>query len=226
MRSLGWFFSIIMACCAGCRQSGGHYTKLDSLAMDNDQDTVVLRAEISNELAGATYRTRALSYSIVANNDTSTIGYIFTQSKEAGRVTIHFPHIDGGKSYREKLSELEKILPYAAKDFRMDSLSSISLGRLVDNGDIAIDITDEFIRKGGRNATNAEVSRTMKDSRLANDFNRIFKPYRLMVREFSTEKCHFTSGYLLRDATVERETSAIPDRIIDCVTWVAMKPLD
>lgn len=92
---------------------------------------------------GSTFRKRAESYFLILNKGTSDFQPIFTESKERNRVGLNLRYEKKSRSYKQRLAELKKILPVAAKDFHLDSLRSIFVGRLISSGDLAINVTDQ-----------------------------------------------------------------------------------
>ena len=56
--------------------------------------------------------------------------------------------------------------------------------------------------------------------------NEVFADYSIKVKRFYVEKCHYTSKeHLLWISVIERDTATIPDRVIDCITWIEFEPI-
>jgi hypothetical protein len=191
-------------------------------------DTIVGSKAITNEISGSAYRKSATEYAVIIGKDTSDYTCVFTESKDGGKVNIilNIPYSKATMTYKQRLEELKIILPKAAKDYNFDSLHSISFGRLILSGDLAIDITQQYRQKFGtinklENYTTFEEF--LKGSKLVTDVNTLFNPYSLSVDKVSIEKLFFTTRQSLYWASkIETDTTNIPDKILDCMTWVTM----
>lgn len=190
-------------------------------------DTIVGRKVITDEIAGAAYRKRAIGYFVIVDYDTSVFTCIFSESKMGESVSMDMQFPRTSMTYRRRMAELRTILPEAAKDFKLDSLKSIHLGRLVTNGDIAIKVTNQLVDKFGPEEKLRDydrVARFLKQSKLGTDVNDIFKPYSLHVDRISVEKVFFTTKRDLYWASkIETDSASVPDRILDCMTWIGVK---
>lgn len=191
-------------------------------------DTIINSKEITNEIPGANYRKRAKGYFLIVKNDSSDFMPIFIEAKEEGKVSLELRFLEN-KSYREQFEELKRNLTAASKDFILDSLQSISLGRLITTGDLAIEISTQM--KGDKNLIKnspdyKKVSEFLLRSRLSEDFNRLLKPYRLSVSGISVEKVFLTdSKDLYNKSKIETDPAQIPDKILDCQVWIRLKEL-
>jgi hypothetical protein len=189
-------------------------------------DTLIGSKVITNELAGSVFRKRAKSYFLSTANDTSDFICYLTEAKDDGKVSIDL-YFEKTMSYRQQIDQLKKLLAEAAKDFDFDSLSTIFIGRLVNTGDLAIAITNQV------NAEQAairefhdydKVEAILLKSKLTSDFNRLLQPYNRSVAGFSVEKVFFTDKKeLFLASKIESDSTAIPDRILDCITWILIK---
>lgn len=192
-------------------------------------DTIVGSKTINDEIAGSAFRKRAIGYFVIINKDTSDFTCIFTESKKSSEVGIdlNIKYFKASMTYQKRLDELKIILPKAATDFNFDSLSSISLGRLILSGDLAIEVTKEYRQKFGTSnnlESYAAVEQFLKESKLGSDIDTIFKKYSLSVEKVSIEKLFLTSRDELYWASkIETDSSNIPDKILDCLTWVKLK---
>lgn len=191
-------------------------------------DTIIGSKVITNEIPGGAYRKRAKSYFLIINNDTSRFDCICTEAKEGQQVDMIISHGEGTMTYRQRMAELKKIIPAAAKDFNLDSLNSVEIGRLAGNGDLAIDITNEYRQKmpTGDRITNNKLSQFLKGSKLGADFNEIFKPYSLKVDYISLEEWGFIPKRVLYlESKIETSPAKVPEKILDCSTWVTLKKI-
>jgi hypothetical protein len=187
---------------------------------------IIGRRVITDEIAGSAYRKKAMGYFVVDKGDTSSLMFVFSEAKESEKINLLFRESERRRAitYRQKLEQLKKILPEAAKDFKIDSLDAVSIGRLIFNGDIAVELTEEFLKSGNPQLDNYHLALFMKDSRLAKDMNEVFSGYSIRVNGFSLEKTHFSSKeVLLRVSSIERDSTTIPEKIIDCQTWISFK---
>ncbi len=191
-------------------------------------DTIVSSKTITDEIAGSAYRKRATGYFVIFDKDTSDYICIFTESKDGGKVSIdlNIPYSKATMTYRQRLEELKIILPKAAKDYNFDSLSSISFGRLILSGDLAIEVTQQYRQKFGTSnklESYTTVEQFLKESKLGADLNVLFKPYSMSVDKVSIEKLFMTSRQDLYWASkVETDTTNVPIKILDCMTWVTL----
>jgi hypothetical protein len=193
-------------------------------------DTIIGSKEINDELAGSSYRDKAIGYFVIIGKDTSNFTCIFSELKTGGRVNIdlNIPYLKKTVTHGQRFKELKLILPKASKDFDFDSLNSISFGRLVQNGDLAIEITKEYKQK---NPTfrNLFVNYTAFEeflitSKLGRDLGDVFKQYSITIASVSIEKLFLTSKKDLYWASkIETDSTEVPDRILDCQTWVKLK---
>ena len=191
-------------------------------------DTIVGSKVLTSEFAGSAYIERAIGYFVIFDKDTSDYTCIFTESKDGGVVglNLRIPYSKAEMTYRQRLEVLKIILSKAANDFNFDSLTGISLGRLILSGDLAIDITKQYHQKFGtsdRLEDYIAVGQFLKESKLGTDLNALFEPFSISVDKVSIEKLFFTSQKeLYLTSKVEMDTTSVPDKILDCITWVKL----
>jgi hypothetical protein len=211
-----------------CSNGGQVYSTATNEKTNLTNDTLIGSKTIT-DIEGAAYRRRATGYFVINGKDTSDFTCIFVELKDSGKVVIdlNLPYFKDGIPYRQRMNELQKILHVAKKDFNFDSLRSIYLGRLVQNGDVAIEITKQYISKFGQPKKITDfrkVESFLKESQLGKDFNKIFNPYSFTVESISSEKLFFTSKReLYHMSKIETDTTKIPEKILDCMTWVILK---
>lgn len=224
--SLKLAFGLLLTLLSACNQNGQD-NSIGTLESFLTSDTLVGSKTITNEIAGSVYRKRATGYFLIANSDTSDFVCIFAESKHGGQVSMDIRFEKRSMTYRERMAELEKILPEAKKDFEFDSLRSLYLGRLVFNGDIAIDVTKQYQHRFGKTDNVVDLktaSQFLKESKLGTDLNELFNQYSISVDRVSPEKLFFTTKRELYWASkVETDTTEIPDKILDCMTWVGLR---
>ncbi|MFC5284736.1 hypothetical protein [Pedobacter alpinus] len=192
-------------------------------------DTIIGSKNIKDEIAGSAYRNKAMGYFVIIGKDTSDFTCIFTESK-SGKINIdlNIPYLRKTMTYRQRLKEIKLILPEASKSFNFDSLNYVSYGRLVQSGDLAIEITQEYKRKHGtfKNLfTNYnKFEEFLITSKLGRDLDNILKPYQISISSVSIEKLFFTTKKdLFWASKVEADSTEIPERILDCIILVKLK---
>lgn len=190
----------------------------------NKPHTFVLRFDVNEELAGSAYREKATGYLLVVKNDSTLFFPAFTKSKE-GRVNLILG-LHPSLTYHKQMHQLQSILPYAARDYNFDSLSSIYVGRLIQTGDLAIQVTNEYLDTFDGYASTATteydtIASFLSNSQLARDFNKLFAPYGLEAAGTSIEKVFFTemNESIKLDSTLHEQ---YPAKILDAMTWVRM----
>ncbi|UXX80321.1 hypothetical protein N7E81_04310 [Reichenbachiella carrageenanivorans] len=191
-------------------------------------DTVILKIDLNQELAGSAYRKKATGYLMIANGDSAYFSPTFTESIEKGRVNL-IMRLNPQQTYAEQITQLQVILPTAAQDYNFDSLSGVYLGRLVHTGDLAIAITNEYVTAfGGYGSTETseyrKIERFLTLSKLGSDLNAIFNPYGLQVTGANVEKVFFTKMPAQAIDSVLHNTW--PERILDASVWVELKQVE
>jgi hypothetical protein len=222
-----FIFGILMIVLMNChdRPNESHVNKESAVPTI---DTVIASKIITNEIPGGSYRKRAKGYFLVVHKDTSSFTCIFSELKAGGVVTIdlNIPYLKRSMTYEQRMKELKYILSVAEGDFNFDSLKSISFGRLILSGDLAIDITKQYQKKFGTRdniVDHKTVSLFLKESKLATDLNDILRPYSIKVNHVSPEKLFFTSKEdLFWASRIKTDTTTVPDKILDCLTWVSL----
>ena len=191
----------------------------------NEPDTLTESIPITDEIAGSAYRKRARGYFIITDGDTSAFMPIVTESKES-RVGIDI-RFNKEMTYAQQFKELKTLLAEAVKDFEFDSIRSITLGRLITTGDLAIEISNELnLDKELKNNLNdyPKVVVFLMKSKLASDFNSLLNPYNIYVDTIYPEKIFLTSQKeLYIHSKIETDSVQIPDKILDCITGIVLK---
>lgn len=231
MRNLIIILITVFAFYSCSNQARQKQKKETLIQTDLTLDTIIGSINITDELAGSSYRKRATGYFMVVQNDSSRYMPIFSESKNNGEIKIHpnFQYSNETKSYSQRLNELKLILPKAAKEYNLDSLKSMSIGRLLSSGDLAITITEEYKAKfGNTNVVLTEdydkISNFLLESTLVKDLNKLLKPYSKVVSKVDIEKVFFTDKKgLFGYSKILRDTTNIPDKILDFTTWVEFK---
>jgi len=117
----------------------------------------------------------------------------------------------------------------AAKEYDFALLSGIFIGRLIEAGDLAIAVTHQYEEKIGepgkiRVADYKGISQFLTKSKLETDFNELFSPFSLVVKNVGVEKVFFaTRNDLLSASKIETDTSMVPEKILDCLTSIRFR---
>ena len=194
----------------------------------NDSIKVIVRDISSTELRGANFRIRARGFYLLINNDTSKFVCIFTESKQ-GKVGIHVWYHES-LTYHEQLAQLELLLPAARKEFKFDSLHIISVGRLWQMGDLAIQVTKEVRKQSGNIEYLKDHHKAIKwlmNSKLVSDFDNLFKPYSMKVSNLGAEHLYYLSAneYFFQGSKIETPHSEIPKKVLDGEIWIELKTI-
>jgi len=223
-------FSLIIFCSCSNKngQKGNEKTKIK---IDQNTQTTIGKKNITNEIAGSAYRKRATGYFVISKSDTSGFMPIFYESQDNGKIGINLnlPYSNNTETYNQRLSEIKLILPKAFEEYNPDSLNGLSIGRLILTGDLAIEITNDYKSKFGDNenilTTDYKgVSDFLLESKLTKDLNKLFEPYSIVVEKVSIEKAFFTSkDELIKFSSLTQDTSMIPNKVLDCMTWIKFK---
>ncbi|WP_420580418.1 hypothetical protein [Reichenbachiella sp.] len=194
-----------------------------------ETESVILRFDVNEELAGSSYREKATGYLMVLDGDSTLFFPAFTKGKKDGRVSLILG-LHPSLTYHEQMRQLKTILPYAAKDYNFDSLSGVYIGRLVQTGDLAIQVTNEYLNTFGGYASTATteydtIASFLAASQLGQDFNTLFAPYDITVVGTSVEKVFYTEMYgsIKIDSTLHAQ---FPDKVLDAMTWVRLAKKD
>lgn len=192
-------------------------------------DSLILRFDVNKELAGSAYRNKATGYLLVVDQDSTLFFPAFTQSKDAGRVSLILG-LHPSLTYHTQMTQLQAILPQAAKDYNFDSLSAVYVGRLVQTGDLAIQVTNEYLKAfdgHGSTATTeyATIASFLASSQLGKDFDQLFAPYDLEVTGTSVEKVFYTEMYESITIDSARHTQ-FPEKVLDAMVWVKLGKKD
>ncbi len=221
--------SILMSSCFNKKKKNHRETKNGSSL---NTDTIVLSRNISEDrMSGGSKRETA--YFIVSGADTSDFRIVFSESEEDGKIWMRIPDNDYDireKTYINRMNEIKKVLPKAKTDYNPDSLNSIYMGRLVSYGDLAIQVTNEYIAKFGKkykivDSDYKKIAGFLLESTLAKDLNQLFEPYSLRVKEIYIEKTFFmsTGGNFPSSSKIKTDHLEIPDEILDCIVSLTLE---
>ena len=201
----------------------------ESKVSNKSNDIIVLKENIPLDLNNQQLKINTLSYSIVTKNKKSDYEILISNRKNYRGVSIYTNYDlrkgKKGKTYKERLNEFEYILNTAKNDFKLDSLTSIYIGRLISNGDLAINLTALYNNTFGRHSNVSDynkISNLLMNSKLVHDFNILLEPYSKKISDVNLEKITFsTKQDLISSSVLSTDTVNVPSRILDC--WVDMK---
>jgi hypothetical protein len=196
---------------------------------ENKNDTIIASKKLNNELSGGNYRVGGTIYFPVINGDTIEFNCYLSESKN-GKLTLDYRKDKYLCSHRDNLRFLELMLVEISKKYKLDSLKSIYLGRLITHGDLAIKVTKQYQSLFGNNYNIGKyqpIFNFFMNSEIANNFNQLLKPYYLKVDKISAEKIFFAyKSECLRYSKIEIDSSIIPDRILDGMTYITIKSIN
>lgn len=223
---------LLIAVCFSCLNRCGQKHKIQNNAEKiNLPDTIIATNNVIQIIAGSAYLKKAVCYFVIVDQDTSGFRPIFIESKDNGgvRIDLNLPYSNKSETYPERINQLKLILKKAEKEFNFDSLSSMSVGRLILTGDLAVEITREYKNQFGENekitlADYGRISNFLLNSKFTKDINELFEPYSKLVETVIIEKAFFTSkDELLKVASITTDTADFPNQILDCITWISFK---
>lgn len=217
---------------ASCREANRQSNEEVQTPTKSTQNTIVGSRPITHEIAGSAYRKRATGYFVITEGDTSSYMPIFTEAKSGGQVVLelNISYLVDSLTFRQRLNELVTILRKASSEYDFDSLNGIFIGRLIQTGDLAIEITKQYNEQIGapsfiRTVDYENISKFLGKSKLADEFNILLEPYSLTVGNIGVEKVFFTHKEELVQMNIATvtDTSDYPDKILDCLTSVALQ---
>ncbi|MDR0681997.1 MAG: hypothetical protein LBG15_09160 [Dysgonamonadaceae bacterium] len=218
-----------------------------STSQEKIADTTVVGKMILSEIGGSSYKEK--EYFIVTGKDTSNFSCIFLENKNRGRISIKLDNSTNNKkflnsvsdsvaiiqktykhsyyktTYQQQINELNLILQKAAEDFDLSKLQYLSF-ELVYRGDLAIEVTNQYIKEIGTKVTNnyKRVGQIFLNSQLGIDLNLILKPHFISIEQISIEKLHFvTRKELYKMGTIETDSAQVPDKILNCFIYLKLK---
>jgi hypothetical protein len=190
----------------------------------NSHDTLIRSEMLITPIAGSASNSER--FYLVIKNDTSDFTCLINTSTESGTYSLNISFYASNISYEERLKELEIILPHINKKYPLDSLRSIYMGRLIYYGNLAVAITEAYHREytSYKNVEDYQaISTFLLKTKLANDFNKILKPYGVSIQKISPEKIFFADKKeLLLLSKVTHNQDSISDKILDCMLWLGV----
>lgn len=210
---------------------------------ENNNDTIVVEATVSDEVATFPNEKK---YFIVVNKDTLDIFCTFDKIND-NEISLQVDYFDNrtllsdssaiGKkniritthkiSYEEQMKLLCKIFEKANTKYNLSNIHSIILGELIDNGDLAVEVTTVYYKRYGKEALcdYKYIEQIIENSSLKKYLNDALKPYSLSVDKINIEKAFFVSKTkLLESKKIKYPPSEIPDKILNCSIYVTLSP--
>jgi hypothetical protein len=191
------------------------------------KDTVVGHHVISTELPGGGRIKRAELFYLVIRRDTSEFCFKIRESF-SGRITLDV-RFNKEMTYREQLAQLEKAMPFAMNhfDIQPDYFQFVFLSRLMTMGDLAIDVSKDYDRTFAqdRKFSHQKMNHFLLHSKLAADWNHVLKQFSVQVDTVFSETLNFGDKKTLYDSNnIEADSSGVPDKLLDCIIWLRLKP--
>lgn len=192
----------------GCNATNSHNSSEKNDTLKIGSDTIVMVQGIPDEIVGPGYVKK--EYFIVVKSDTSTCSGIITENKSTGKVSMKYKHDPYGKipysfplddtmavaknvpivkrikklSYKDQIRELQLILNYASKDFKLNRLSNLSFLMSSIDG-LPENITKQYLKKYGEkfaSASNEKAANLIKEEKLTEDLSKILASYSLSIK--------------------------------------------
>jgi hypothetical protein len=211
-------------------------SKIQTTSNDNRNDTTIIETNISDEIA---IFQNEKKYFAIANQDTldffctfyvindnnislriqflnnNTTLVIDSSAVRTDNVMRSFNKI----SYKEQMKLLNEILKKANNKFDLTDLHSIIWSQLIDNGDLAVEITNTYYEINGRKTLSnyKYIEQVIENSSLKRYLNNMLKPYSLSVKKINVENVYLISKKeFLKKEKIEYPTTEIPDKILNC----------
>lgn len=193
------------------------------------QDTVVVKINRKSD-----YYSQAVAYKLVIAGDTSKTGIYFFRNKGGklhlglglGMGSTKSKYIET-KPYRLRYLEIEKLMKQAFLDMDTKSLEDVSIGWLMETGDLAIDVSRDYFKRYGNPGRigwhqigpkkRDQIDEILITSRTGQDVNRLLTPFGKKIdRVIRKEQLMFEPKEVLKHYTIyETDPSLIPDFIMN-----------
>lgn len=189
-------------------------------------DTAVIGLINLHEMPGKATLSRSMRYFLKKGNDSSRFSCVLHETRESKRLGMDINLAQKTMTWEEEMQELETMMPVIAREFFLDSLSSISLGRLSETGDACADVTRlyrEKVSKSKRIPTYQLISSFLLHTSLTARLNRVLAPYGLKVRGYGLEKVFFIPKSSVTVNTRFANSGDIPDPLLDAIMWISIQ---
>ena len=214
-----------------CCQNSGQSNSSDESTSEGEPEILVGKRNVIEEIAGSAYLLSATEYFVVESNDTSVYRPIIHLSNDGSSVGLDFniPYRNDQMTFDERVNDLTLILAEATKEYNLDSLKSISIGRLILTGDLAIEVAKEYTAIYGDDysvSTNdySMVSDFLVTSSLGLRINQLLMPYNLTSSVVNIEKVFFTNLSELRSfVKISGTPSDTSLRVLDCIAHISIR---
>jgi hypothetical protein len=218
-------FAVLISC-NNSDTSNKENTAESSIPPIEKIDTLIAKKDVTKVIPGSEYLKRAYSYTLIIASDTSAFKCHFSEWK-ADNSLFFVSKFHPSKSYRNQITELKKILEEANKDFNLALLKTVGMGRLIETGDLAVKVSNQYFKQyGNGNTVNISLDTFLLNSALGTEFNTILQPYGLKVKEVVTEKKFFINKTsLFQHSIIESEAASIPEKILDCITYLKVEKI-
>lgn len=205
-------------------------SKKENLQPDKKtQDTIVAK-----NISKSEHYSEIISYRLVIAGDSSKTGIVFFKNDEGklhlglglGKTSRKANQIET-KPYRLRYLEVKRLMEAAAKDRDTKSLEDVSIGWLMETGDLAIDVSREYFKRYGNPGNiywhqigpdkRKQINEVLISSRAGTDVNTLLLPFGKKIdRVTRTEKLMFEPKSALDYYTAyETDQSQVPEFIMD-----------
>ncbi len=189
-------------------------------------DTAVIGLVNLYEMPGKATLSRSMRYFLKKGNDSSRFSCVLHETRENKKLGMDIHLAQQTMTWEEEMQELETMMPVIAREFFLDSLSSISLGRLSETGDACADVTRlyrEKVSKSKRIPSYQLISSFLLHTSLTARLNQALSPYRLKVRGYGLEKVFFISKSSVTANTRFAGSGDIPDQLLDAIMRISIQ---
>jgi len=225
MKNIFYFLSIFIFITCGKE-------KIENSNIENVRDSIVVKKKIPLDFNNKILFKKTISYTLVLGKDTSDFQIFVSQAKKNQDISIYTVYNlkkeKSEKLYVQRLKELKYLLKVVNNDFNLNYLSSLYLGRLIYNGDIALTIMKLYNVKFGKNSnvlSPDKISDLILESKLTDDINSILSQYSKKISDVGLEKITFVpKEELISSSLLSKESKYIPSRVLDC--WIDLKVSD
>jgi hypothetical protein len=212
----------------GCKKGNQKLERNTDKNTISASDTTVISRSVPSDSPNST-RKRATIYSVVIGGDTTDFQPLVAELKLRDEVLISMNPQQSTAAYSKQYEFLQLILPVAASAYDFESLAGVGFGRLIESGDLAVEVTREYIDTYGQPKQITvkdyqRISDFLLDSKLASDFNTLLKPYSLVVDNIRIEKVLFASpDSLSYDVEFGTRPADMPEKVLDVIVSVELR---
>lgn len=191
-------------------------------------DTAVVGLVNLHEMPVNMNLSRSMRYFLKVGNDSSRFQLICNETKQTRKLVLNIKMASQAMTWKRQLQEFAAIMPVFSKEFFLDSLGTIWLGRLSHTGDAAVAVTLKYRDKFGKKNRIPDyrlLSQFMMYTQLTKDLNTLLQPYGLVVKNYVLEKIHFAATKNVKEETLFENSANLPAEMLDAMVWINLQPL-